>query len=143
MFSRIILFLSFFAANFQTTPIYVIDGDTFVYGYEKIRIKNIDALEKSQKYGEIGTVILKNTLDTYKIEKINRQGRDRYGRTLASITLESGVRLDSLLVVRGACTVYRRYCNDVVLIAAEKTAREKKRGIWKYNFINPEKFRNK
>lgn len=140
MFSRIILFLSFLAANSQN--IYVIDSDTFMYGSEKIRIKNIDGLEKQQPHGKIGTVILRNTLKQYKIKRIQREGRDRYGRTLASIWLEGNLRLDSILVVKGACMVYRRYCNDPTLIAAEKMARQQKKGIWKHHFINPEKFRH-
>lgn len=71
----------------------VVDGDTFWYGGEKIRLKGIDTPEKGGKLcggayevqlAKQATNRLRELLNGGNIS-INRDGKDRYGRTLATV----------------------------------------------------------
>lgn len=100
---------------------------------------NIDALESSQPNSEYCKKLLikliKNKTLRYSILKY-----DRYGRAICKVYVDN--KDVSLEMVRfGGAVVYRRYCSDSNFYFAEKEAKKQKKGIWKYNFINPEKFR--
>jgi endonuclease YncB( thermonuclease family) len=69
----------------------VIDGDTFVIGAEKIRIANIDAPEihgrcvAEDMLAAVATGALAALVEHCPLT-LTRQGRDRYGRTLALVS---------------------------------------------------------
>jgi len=65
--------------------------------------------------------------------EFDEQKKDKFGRTLAYVYLPEGDLLNLLLLKNGLATVYRRF--DFRLkqkfLAAEKSARKAKVGIWK------------
>lgn len=85
-------------AQAEPTEIRVIDGDTFEYRGETIRIANIDAPESGWRaecmaeamLAERASTVL-NTLLTFRgdpLIEFERQGADRYDRTLALVTVD-------------------------------------------------------
>jgi micrococcal nuclease len=75
-------------------PFLAIDGDTFHYGTESIRLLNIDAPEIHGKCDAERLLALaaKDKLSSLlqgPVE-IHRQGKDKYRRTLATITVTGG-----------------------------------------------------
>lgn len=132
-----ILFLFFFTAKSQN--IYVYDGDTFKYNDLKIRLYNIDALEKKQPHSEESYYFLKRILKNKALKYIILK-YDRYNRAICKVYI-NGKDLSLLMVETGNAFVYRRYCSSFIFLSAEKEAKKKRLGIWKYNNINPEIFR--
>jgi hypothetical protein len=56
---------------------------------------------------------------------------DRYGRTVAEVTLSSGTNLNRELVKQGWCWWFSKYApNDTVLSDLEANARKQRLGIW-------------
>ena len=133
----ILFFCSFY--SFGQYEARIVDGDTFHYNSLKIRLYNINSPEMSQKGGKESKEqlikLLRNKVLRYKILKF-----DNYKRAICAVYVDN--KDVSLEMVRlGYSTVYRRYCSSSVFYSAEKEAKRQKKGIWKYNFINPEKFR--
>ncbi|QNQ40946.1 thermonuclease family protein [Brucella intermedia] len=87
----------------------VIDGDTFVFRSERIRIANIDAPEighpKCDAERRLGLVarqrlaalLSSGQVDIEKGDPKSGRARDRYGRTLATVYVE-GVDVGSILI---------------------------------------------
>lgn len=133
-----LFFCSFYFTSFAQN-LRIIDGDTFHYNNLKIRLYNIDSPEMSQKGGKESKEqlikLLRNKALRYKILKF-----DNYKRAICAVYVDN--KDVSLEMIRlGYATVYRRYCSSSVFYSAEKEAKRQKKGIWKYNFINPEQFR--
>jgi endonuclease YncB( thermonuclease family) len=89
----------------------IIDGDTFSIAGEKIRILNIDTPESFKSRCEHELVLalrakqrLREVLDTGPIE-IDRDGRDRYGRTLARVYAD-GQDIGAILISEGHALPY-------------------------------------
>jgi hypothetical protein len=57
-------------------------------------------------------------------------GQDRYGRTLAFVTLPNGKQLNRELVRIGAAWWYRKYSTDLSLRLVESQASNNKVGLW-------------
>ena len=134
-----LFFCSFYFTSFAQNQVQVFDGDTFYYNNLKIRLYNIDRPEMFQKGGKESkeqlTKLLRNKVLRYKILKF-----DNYKRAICAVYVDD--KDVSLEMVRlGYSTVYRRYCSSSVFYSAEKEAKRQKKGIWKYDFITPEKFR--
>ena len=55
---------------------------------------------------------------------------DKYGRTLAEVTLPDGKSFNQEIVRSGYAWWFRRYSNDEVLKQLEEEARTAKRGLW-------------
>lgn len=115
------------------------DGDSFNYNGLEIRLYNIDALESNQAHSQECkaklTELIKGKVLRYEVIKY-----DRYNRAICRVFVNN--KDISLEMVRsGYAFVYYRYCTDSNFFRAEKEAKRKKLGIWKYNNINPEKFR--
>lgn len=90
----------------------IIDGDTFVLGREKIRILNIDTPESfnARCEAELGLALeakarLRSLLDRGPIE-LERDGKDRYGRTLARVSVD-GIDVGAMLISEGHALPYR------------------------------------
>lgn len=80
----------------------VVDGDTFWLAGEKIRIADIDAPEVHGACRFETELARRATLRLYALLgagrfEVHRQGRDRYGRTLAIVTNARGSVGDQLV----------------------------------------------
>lgn len=131
---------------------WIYDGDTLrVEGIGKVRLIGIDAPEHEDSYrdrfyrrwgitpGRLRAIAAENLrfqIDTVKGQVVtlsfDRERTDKYGRTLAYVTLPDGRMLNRLLLEKGYATVFRRY--DFRLkqdfLAAEEKARRAKVGLW-------------
>lgn len=131
----------------------VIDGDTFTCtGGRRVRLLSIDAPESRQgPAGDSATAALQRLIhdgDQVTLE-LGRDSLDRYGRTLAFAFRSDSLLINEELVRRGWAVVYfydrknPRYGDR--LTAAEKSAREARRGWWTNGAIacRPSAFRHR
>ena len=112
----------------------VSDGDTITVlrGQEpvKVRLYGIDCPEKSQAFGQKAkqrtSALVFGATVTVQPADI-----DRYGRTVAKVSLEDGRSLNEELVAGGYAWWYREYApKDERLGRLEAGAREKGLGLW-------------
>lgn len=117
------------------------DGDTLTVHNKsqnidvKIRLWGIDAPELDQEGGKESLSYLKTALENYKISKIEEMGKDRYGRTLAKIYIEtSSSAIDELnlsIINYGWAWWYEKYVqNAKEYKIANELARQNKRGVY-------------
>ena len=110
----------------------VIDGDTIEFheGEERnrVRLTDIDTPERDQPWGNNATTALSKKINGKEVV-IHEHGSDSEGRLLGRIYLEDR-DINRELVAEGHAWVYRRYSNDKSLIAAERSARQDKIGLW-------------
>lgn len=114
----------------------VLDGDTIVIRdsgqKRKIRLYGVDCPEKEQKYGPEATAITAYALGGRGIEVIPRE-TDRYGRSVAVITVGDGQTLQEILLRAGAAWLYPQYCTSWVCARwklVELVARRNGVGLW-------------
>jgi micrococcal nuclease len=120
----------FITLSYKCVVIQVKDGDSIVITYgQEIRLSHIDAPEWDQPWGEQASERVKE-LALNKRVTLKCIGKDRYGRTLAEVTLPDGRILNHVLVEEGLAWHYRRYSNDRYYQQLELEARAKKRGLW-------------
>jgi endonuclease YncB( thermonuclease family) len=97
----------------------------------KVRLWGIDAPELAQPYGTSATLELRRLTATTTFT-LQVRSRDRYGRTVAILTLPDGRRVNTLMVQSGAAWWYRQYARKAAdLMAAEVQARADHRGLWR------------
>ncbi|WP_407293493.1 thermonuclease family protein [Stutzerimonas zhaodongensis] len=109
------------------------DGDTFTClttdkQQVKVRMGEIDTPEKAQPYGTRARQALSDLIFGKDVT-LNVQDRDRYGRTVARVTVGT-VDVNAEMVRSGAAWVYRDYLKDRTLLDLEVTAKHFKRGLW-------------
>ncbi len=156
MKSKLILLFTFtfifFNAQLKENTFYPVsmisDGDTFYVKTEnsekfKIRLIGIDAPEsynvgkkfRKEYFGKEAKIFVTNLLKNKKVKlTFDVQKIDRYGRILAYAYLENGVFLNQYLVENGFAVVATFPPNVKfveVFTKAEKSARNKKLGLWK------------
>lgn len=100
----------------RLAPLRVIDGDTFEMNGETVRIANIDTPERAPRakclaeaqLAEVAKRSLEEALGTTWgtngvgiAPDLTREGQDRYGRTLARVSLTTGVAVGDLMIERG------------------------------------------
>lgn len=77
---------------------YVIDGDTLAFGRERVRIANLDApdvgshahCDLEQRRGEAARAFARSVIRRASVVRVvDRQGLDRYGRTLARVLVDN------------------------------------------------------
>jgi micrococcal nuclease len=133
----LILPLLFFGLSLESLGAYlvvdVVDGDTLWFldngKKEKLRLSQIDAPEKKQKYGMEAKNFLENLVLGKQIT-INFQGKkDRYGRYLGEVMLEEE-NINKLLVRNGLAWVYDRYVTDETYYLDLIIAKDNKINIW-------------
>jgi len=118
----------------------VIDGDTItVSGIGTVRLIGVDAPEKtggyreSEPYGDQAARFLRSLLDG-KLVRLEYDGerKDQYNRTLAYVFLEDGTLANEAIIRAGFAETYRRfeYRRKPAFQAAEREAREARRGMW-------------
>ena len=118
----------------------VIDGDTItVSGVGTVRLIGVDAPEKtggyrqSEPYGDEATRFMKALVDG-KLVRLEYDGerKDPYDRTLAYVYLEDGTLANEAIIRAGFAETYRRFTYRLKsrFQAAEKEARQARRGMW-------------
>ena len=109
------------------------DGDTYVLRAGTIeftvRMKNIDAPEKSQ-IGGLSSLLFVDSLLKNKNVEYDSIGIDRYGRTLATLKLD-GKRVDSIIVINGWAWQYVAYNKETLLATLMQQAIANRAGLWK------------
>jgi micrococcal nuclease len=111
----------------------ITDGDTIKVdcGGEaayKVRLANIDTPERNQPYGENATEELRSLIE-YRLVSLDISTKDRYGRYIATVSLE-GVDINRAMVANGHAWVFRRYYKGEDYIEAEAVARRRGLGLW-------------
>ena len=107
-------------AAFASSVIGILDGDTIEVLHnnrpERIRLSGIDCPEKGQAYG---TKAKQATSDLVfgKEVTLETHGTDKYGRTIADVSLPDGVNVNLELVRNGWCWWYQKYAPDNVILA--------------------------
>ena len=125
------------ALAFDGRVVAVADGDTLTVLRDdrqqiKVRLSFIDAPEKAQPYGNKSKQSLSD-LCFGKAARLEVQGEDRYGRTLAVVYCD-GIDANREQVLRGMAWVYQHYTpKDSPLYAVEAEARSARRGLWADN----------
>lgn len=133
-----VLLISTPAYAYRAKVVAVADGDSLtvlVKGREKeIRLYGIDAPERKQAFGQKakGDITALCAGKSVDIEEIDQ---DNYGRAVAWVVVD-GRSVNESLVASGYAWVYRAFCRDQQrcprLLQLEKSAREAKRGLWRY-----------
>jgi micrococcal nuclease len=123
------------AAEYPARVIGITDGDTLTVltaqkTQIKIRLAGIDAPESGQDFGTRAKQAA-SELAFGRIVTIIERDKDRYGRTVADVTLSDGRSLNREMVRNGLAWWYRKHAaNDHALTRLEAEARQAKRGLW-------------
>jgi len=132
----LLLALPSFALAWPGMVVKVTDGDTVtVLDQEsrqvKIRLYGIDAPERKQPYGNTATEHLRQLVALKDVEVVE-YAKDRYGRTVADLTLD-GKSIPGKMVHDGYAWVYRQYCTKGFCsewVEFETQARQVRAGLW-------------
>ena len=134
----------------------VIDGDTIKINKKKIRLFGIDAPEKKQicqkiylsfiifnfqkdyRCGEESSLALLKKLQGKKVKCILENNKDKYKRYIGTCYIQKQ-DINGWLVKNGYAVAYRKYSKRYVL--KEQYAKKNKLGLWRGNFLEPEKWR--
>jgi micrococcal nuclease len=113
----------------------VTDGDTLKVAAGsrtlKVRLWGIDAPELAQPYGTSATLELRRLAGATTFT-LHVRSRDRYGRTVAILTLPDGRQVNNLMVQAGAAWWYQAYARKAAdLMFAQDAARAARRGLWR------------
>jgi len=125
----------------EGTVRWVIDGDTFqLDGGERVRLIGVDSPEHQpwkgnvEPYGAEASAYAKHILTGRRVRlEGDRQGSDRYGRTLAYVYLEDGSFFNQTLVEEGYAKAKHYAPNGRhrrTLAEAQGRARRSHRGLW-------------
>ena len=110
----------------------VVDGDTIhvAVGLTKhvIRLSEIDTPERDQPWGRQASRALTDKLNRARVT-VQTSETDRYGRVVGKVLLGSR-DINREMVREGHAWVYRRYLQDRSLLEDERTARQRKAGLW-------------
>lgn len=114
----------------------VIDGDTIEVLREgrdvQIRLYGIDAPEKRQAFGRRAKQAA-SALAFRKTVEVRDMDRDRYGRTVAVVTLPSGQIFQEKMLEAGMAWVFTKYCRADFCARwkeLEAEARARQIGLW-------------
>lgn len=124
------------------------DGDTIVLldndsTQLTVRLSEIDAPEIKQMHGVISKNFLIDLILDKKV-KIQKNGKDPYGRTLGVIFTSKGVNVNLEMVKKGMAWQYYSYSKSEVLKNAQILAKKKKLGLWADSLpVPPWEFRKK
>ncbi|MDQ6982261.1 MAG: thermonuclease family protein [Mariprofundus sp.] len=121
---------------------YVFDGDTFrTRGGERIRLLGINTPEvghdkqPEQPYAKQAKLRLIQLIMGKSVQlRLDKEKRDKYGRTLAHIYLRDGRWINNIMVAEGLAQVYTfapNFSRTVELLQSESEAIHDVRGLWK------------
>jgi micrococcal nuclease len=123
------------AAEYPARVVGMTDGDTLTVltaqkTQVKVRLAGIDAPESGQDFGTRAKQGA-SELAFGRIVTIIERDKDRYGRTVADVSLPYARSLNREVVRSGLAWWYRKYAvNDQALARLEAEARQAKRGLW-------------
>jgi endonuclease YncB( thermonuclease family) len=127
----------------------VIDGDTLELAGERIRLWGIDAVEGRQicqlagrpwQCGSDAAAALEALLDGQPLT-CTEVNRDRYGRTVATCTVD-GQDIAAAMVRQGWALDYERYSGGAYA-AEQLEAEQDQRGLWAGSFVPPWEWRGR
>ena len=155
LFISLIFFLAFLTQSWFSSQsneflrvVGVKDGDTVVLltaAKEEItvRLSEIDAPERKQAFGTVSRTFLSNLIFGKEV-KLEKLGKDRYGRTLGFIYLRNGTNVNVEMVKNGMAWQYEKYSKSAVLKKAQASAKSMKVGLWRDPYpVAPWEFRRK
>ena len=133
LLALIILSSYLFSLELIGKVVKVSDGDTVTIltsdkTQHKIRLNDIDAPEKKQAFGNKS----KDNLAKYiagKTVTVQYQKKDKYKRILGTIYYNN-TDINLQQVKDGYAWVYKKYSNNQTYYKAERTARDKRVGLW-------------
>ena len=138
-FQTILLFLALCLTTSAQLVVHVDDGDTYkILNQGKlqiIRLANVDAPELDEYYGSIVKDSVSKLILGCEVT-VDPRGKDRYGRTIAEVTVE-GMSLDSLLIVKGWAWNYTQFSQNYELAGYEKIVKASGVGMWQCLFNVP------
>lgn len=114
--------------------IQVLDGDTFIFldgqmRQHRIRLEGIDAPEKGMAYARLSKQLLAAILADQEL-RLSVVGRDRYGRTLATV-FTGNRNVNISMISSGMAWHYARHSDNTAYVKAATEARNKRVGLWK------------
>lgn len=120
-------------ADIEGKVVKVSDGDTITVldknkVQNKVRLKEIDAPEKKQPFGQKSKQALSDLVFGKQVYVISNS-TDRYGRNLGVILVD-GVHVNQRMVADGYAWAYRQYLTDPSYLKSEQNAKDKKLGLW-------------
>ncbi len=130
------------AASREATVRRVVDGDTLVVGRrERVRLVGVDAPEiahrnrTAEPYGAEAAAFATRLAAGQRVQlhfDAEAGEKDRYGRTLAYVTLADGTSLNLALIASGHAEAYHAlpYERRTEFLAAEREACEQRLGLW-------------
>ena len=130
----VLMLLSEISVFAQTNAkvIRVKDGDTYVLQDSvktfTVRLLKIDAPEMKQKSGFESYRFVTGLIGGRMVEYTGAK-KDKYGRTLASLTI-NGQRVDSLIIANGWAWHYVNYDNETMLDTLQQQAIRDSLGLW-------------
>ena len=155
LFISLILFLAFLTQSWFSSQsneflrvVGVKDGDTVVLltaAKEEItvRLSEIDAPERKQAFGTVSRTFLSDLIFGKEV-KLEKLGKDRYGRTLGFIYLRNGTNVNVEMVKNGMAWQYEKYSKSAVLKKVQASAKSMKAGLWRDSYpVAPWEFRRK
>lgn len=107
----------------------VVDGDTVKCDKLRIRLTDIDAPEKKQKYGADATRFLANLVNGKTI-RYDSNKKDIYGRVLARVYVND-TDVSFAMVEHGYAWAYMT--KDKAIVNAMNEARTNRAGLWRDN----------
>lgn len=133
------LFFTIFVTAQNGTVIKCKDADTYLVKVNQgkqvitVRASRIDAPEKGTSWGEKATKYVKSKI-LFKEVTLVYHGFDKYGRYLVDLYFfEDGKKiwLQADLIEKGLARHYKYFDSNEILGVKERTAKQKKLGIWK------------
>lgn len=120
--------------HFEGQVIGIADGDTITVLHNarerKIRLSGIDSPEKKQAFGSRAKQYTSD-LAYGKTIQVDVKSTDRYGRSIAEVTLPDGRNLNDLILENGYAWWYQKYSKNAPHRGVLETdARTKGRGLW-------------
>ena len=121
------------AAELRGVVVGITDGDTLTILIAnqqlKVRLADIDAPESKQPFGTRSRQSLA-ALCFKKDARLETRGKDRYGRTIATVHC-AGTNANAEQVRQGMAWVFDRYASpSSPLYALQNEARAERRGLW-------------
>ena len=134
----LIILIALFSLSAQTEiirgkVIKIADGDTLTLLTDsnkkiKIRLAGIDTPERKQSFGNTAKNALAKLVFHKKI-LIEKQTKDRYGRTIGVVFLNNK-NVNNELVRQGMAWVYKKYTDNKILYELEAQAKTRRIGLW-------------
>jgi len=120
------------AEEFDAKVIAVLDGDTLLVlrngAKVKVRMANIDAPEKDQKFGMQSRDSLLEMVGKKQV-RITSQAVDQYGRVVGLVSVD-GRNVNEEQMKRGMAWEYSHYHSDRGYIALQSAAQQARHGLW-------------